>query len=447
MQQKHAASFRDPSGFIFREKGIVYRQVNKIFKENYDFLMSSGLYKELVGRGMLIPHEESSDVSGTAQAYKIIRPEAIRFISYPYEWCFAGLKDAAMLTLEIQRTAMKFGMSLRDASAYNIQFHNGRLTLIDTLSFEKYDKRKPWSAYGQFCRHFLAPLALASFRDPRLIQMLRIYIDGIPLDLASKLLPFRTNFKSGILFHIHAHAKSEKRFSGATVAASSTNALDASALFGILKSLEQAIRPLDVHGAHGVWHDRGEVPAQHLIESLLADIRPKTLWDLSGNGGLYARLAGALGIRTVAFDGDERAVQEMYVGCRKSHDKNILPLVLDLANPSPALGWANEERASLRERGPADMVLAMDLLHRLAIGNNLPFESIASFFAEICTTLVIEFVPKDDARAARLLQNRPDIFSSYSQENFEKEFGNFFTIKKHLEIPGTRAVVYLMEKK
>jgi hypothetical protein len=187
-------SFRDPSGSVFFQDGSIYRQVNVVFKENYDHLVDSGLYETLVGAGLLVPHNEVDiGCARTGGAYKILKPELVPFISYPYEWCFSQLKDAALTTLEIQKIALDSGMILKDSSAYNIQFVGGKPVLIDTLSFEKYHEGESWVAYRQFCQHFLAPLVLMSYGDIRLNQLMRIYIDGVPLDslccLTSTFMP------------------------------------------------------------------------------------------------------------------------------------------------------------------------------------------------------------------------------------------------------------------
>lgn len=184
------ASFRDPSGFLFQQDGVIYRQVNLVYKDDYGHLMDSGLYQALVDDNLLIPHEEVGIEPPIPElAYKIIKPEQIPFISYPYEWCFSQLRDAALTTLKVQKKALDFSMSLRDSSAYNIQFKNGRPLFIDTLSFGKYREGQPWVAYRQFCQHFLAPLTLMSYKDIRLSQLLCTYIDGLPLDLTGCLLP------------------------------------------------------------------------------------------------------------------------------------------------------------------------------------------------------------------------------------------------------------------
>jgi len=139
--------------------------------------MKSGLYNVLVKKKLLIPHIKIKDT----KKFSLIRPDFISFISYPYEWSFSMLKDAALATLQIQKTAMKYKMVLKDASAYNIQFVDAQPILIDTLSFEKYEPGAPWLAYQQFCKHFLAPLALIAYVNVELGQLLRIYLDGIRL--------------------------------------------------------------------------------------------------------------------------------------------------------------------------------------------------------------------------------------------------------------------------
>jgi hypothetical protein len=208
---REPSSFRDPRGFVFWQNGRVYRQVNHEGELAYDQLMSGGLYRRLVKDHLLIPHEEVELPPGSgAEAYKVLQPESVEFISYPYEWSFSQLQDAALATLAIQQQALAHHMTLRDASAYNIQFVNGRPQLIDTLSFEPYMAGEPWAAYRQFCQHFLAPLALMSRIDPDLLQLLRVYIDGIPLPLAAKLLPLRSKLNLGLATHISLHAKFQR---------------------------------------------------------------------------------------------------------------------------------------------------------------------------------------------------------------------------------------------
>ena len=417
--------------------------------------MDSGLYEALTTAGLLIPHKEVDIESPRPDlAYKIIKPKLLPFISYPYEWCFSELKDAALTTLSIQKTCLDFGMSLKDCSAYNIQFRKGRAVLIDTLSFEQYREGQPWVAYRQFCQHFLAPLALMSHKDIRLNQLSRIYIDGIPLDLASSLLSFRSQLAFSLLSHIHLHAKSQKRFASHTLNKSSYT-MGRLSLLGLIDSLESAIKKLNWQPNGTEWADYYEdtnyspEALQHkkeIVAGFLDRIKPKSVWDLGANVGVFSRLASDRGIETVSFDIDPAAVEKNYLEGVEREEENILPLVLDLTNPSSGIGWQNRERMSLVERGPSGTVLALALIHHLAISNNVPLNMIASFFSRICSWLIIEFIPKSDSQVKRLLATREDIFPDYTQQVFEQEFGNFFTIGDRVKIRDSERTLYLMGK-
>lgn len=247
-------SFRDPSGFVFTVDGEVYRQVNRCYQGHYDLLMSSGLYDNLTSNALMVPHQQVDlALAQTGDAYKILKPARIEFISYPYSWCYSQLKDAALLSLEIQQRALAFGVSLKDCSAFNIQFIDGRPILMDTLSFEAYREGEPWMAYGQFCQHFLAPLALASYVDVRLLRLLRIHIDGIPLDLASLLLPRRTWANLGLLMHLHLHGRAQKSLAGKAVGLP-LRGMNRVAMMGLLDSLRATIEKMNWK-PRGNWQD------------------------------------------------------------------------------------------------------------------------------------------------------------------------------------------------
>ncbi len=450
-----ASSFRDPSGFVFYLSGTLYRQINTAYKENYDHLMDSGLYRALVDSGLLISHDEAIfEGPRTSQAYKIIRPELISFISYPYEWSFSQLKDAALTTLEVQSKSMDFGMSLKDCSAYNIQFRRGRPVLIDTLSFDRYREGQPWIAYRQFCQHFLAPLALMSYRDIRLNQLLRVYIDGVPLDLASSLLPLRTRLMFSLMAHIHLHARSQKRYADKTVDISRQRVSHLNFL-GLIDSLKSAVKRLNWSPRSTEWADYYEDTnysqdaLEHkkmVVAEFLDQISPNTVWDMGANVGLFSRIAADKGIPTISFDIDPAAVERSYRECVAKREIHILPLLLDLTNSSPAIGWENSERMSILERGPADAVLALALVHHLAISNNVPLARIAEYFAKICNSLIIEFVPKNDSQVQRLLSTREDVFPDYTQAAFEHAFGTHFAINSSVRIRGSERTLYLMQK-
>jgi len=455
-QRLDQGSFRDPDGFIFYNKDLAYRQINQCNKDSYENFMSSGLYEILVQQQILIAHTEVDINSPDSQnKYKIIRPEKIPFISYPYEWSHTQLKDAALVILSIQKQALNHSFSLKDASAYNIQFKDGKPILIDTLSFERYEPDQPWVAYKQFCQHFLAPLALMHYRDLRLSQLLKVYIDGIPLDLASLLLPFKSYFNFQILVHIHMHAKSQKYFSDKIIR-KNKHKVSLNSTFGLIDSLETAIKKMNFKIQKTEWGDYydhtnydsiSEKNKKEIVSKLIKKTGSETLWDIGANTGVYSRITAIKGIDTISFDIDPTAVEKNYLYCIKNNINNILPLLSDITNPSPGIGWNNKERTSLLNRGPADMILALALIHHLAISNNLPLGKIASFFSTICNNLIIEFVPKQDSQVQRLLATREDIFPDYTQEKFEDEFSKYFSLMSVNRIKNSQRSIYLFENR
>jgi ribosomal protein L11 methylase PrmA len=447
------SSFRDPSGFVFRRGGQLFRQVNAAYQSNYAEAVRSGLYDELTGGGLLVAHREVDEPPhDPSSAYKVLEPELIPFVSYPYEWCFGQLKDAALLTLDIQLLALRRGMTLKDASAYNVQFRGSRPVFIDTLSFEAYEEGRPWVAYRQFCRHFLAPLALMARVDVRLGRLLRSNLDGIPLDLASRLLPASTVLNLGLMIHIHLHARAQRAFGGGS-SRPRAGRVGRTSLLGLLDTLRSAIRRLDWSPGGTEWADYYEATNYsasagdekgRLVEAFLEQCTPATVWDLGANTGRYSRLAGGRGIDTIAFDIDPACVERNYREAKRLGDRRVLPLLLDATDPSPPLGWENRERMAIFERGPADLVLALALVHHLAIGGNVPLPRVADFFGRIARRLVIEFVPKSDSQVRRLLAAREDIFPGYDRGSFEDGFSRNFTIDRAEPIAESERTLYLM---
>jgi len=454
---KHGGSFRDPNGFVFFKDGFLYRQVNVRYREDYDTLIESGLYGELAAAGLLVEHEEADrSLAVTGEAYRVLRPRPVPFISYPHEWCFSQLRDAALVTLEIQKKALAHGMSLKDCSAFNVQFDGVTPVFIDTLSFERYREGRPWVAYRQFCQHFLAPLALMSHTDIRLGQLFRVYIDGVPLDLAGRLLPFSSRLKFSLFTHIHLHARYQRRYGGETESPRGRGKVSRTGVLGIVDSLESAVKGLSWKPAGTEWAEyyddtnytpEGLGSKERLVREFLDGLPPGTVWDLGANTGRFSRIAAERGRSVVSFDVDPAAVERNYRACAADGVGNILPLLLDLTNPTAGMGWAGEERMSILDRGPAGTVLALALIHHLAISNNLPFDRIAAFLGRLCRHLIVEFVPKDDSQVRRLLVCRDDIFDDYTQERFEEAFTRFFDIERSAGITGSLRTLYLMRGK
>ncbi len=448
-------SFRDPSGHIFEHNGEIYRQVNRTYRDDYDHLVSSGLYDALVEARLLVEHsEEDVGLGRGADVYKVIKPQRIPFVSYPYEWCFGQLQEAALLTLEVQRRAFEKGMVLKDGSAYNVEFLDGRAVLIDTLSFERYREGEPWVAYRQYCQHFLAPLALMSRTDVRLNQLLRLYIDGVPLDLASTLLPARSKLNPGLLAHVHLHGRAQKRYAGKAVA--SRRRMSPLAVRGLIDNLAGVTRRLRWKPEGTPWAEyysetnytqEGMENKKKTVMGFVDRVQPAIVWDLGANTGVFSRIAAERGAYTVAFDMDPACVERNFRAVRENGEGRVLPLLLDLTNPSPGLGWSNAERMSLVERGPVDLVMALALVHHLAIGNNVPLPEVARFFSTLADALIVEFVDKADSQVQRMLASREDVFPHYTREGFEAAFQPFFATETREAAQGSTRTLYLMRKR
>ena len=453
---KDQGSFRDPSGHIFFHDGELIRFISHTYQSQFDHLISSGLYDRLVDQDYMVSHVE---VDGTtfneSTGYKYIKPTKIPFISYPYEWSFSQLKDAAILTLKIQKLALQHGMTLKDSSAYNVQFINGAPIFIDTLSFDIYQEGKPWDAYRQYCQHFLAPLALMSYIDPLMNQELKNSIDGIDLNLASKLLPFSTRINLNLLSHIHLHAKAQREYSDRQPK-QDLRKISKTQLSAFIENLERTTCKLDWKPLGTEWaeyYDNSNysslaVNDKHkLVQNYIEKVSPKIVWDLGGNIGKYSRIASDKGIFTVCFDIDPGAVEKNYLLIQEKREKNLLPVVMDFTNPSPAIGWDNRERKSLRERRNADLILALAFLHHLAISNNVPLPDIAKSFAELGKWLIIEYIPKSDSQVIRLLSTREDIFPNYSLEGFKAAFSEFYDILDEDPLADSGRTLFLMKRK
>lgn len=451
----HPASYRDPSGFIFRAEGKIYRQVNQVYKEHYDLLMTSGLYKSLTEKGLLIPHTEiAENLTEDAQCYKTLAPELIPFISYPSEWSFGMLQDAALKTLQIQQIAMTHGMILKDATPYNLQWKDGQLIFIDTLSFEKYNETEPWIAYRQFCECFLAPLLLMHYSKQSLQAMFNAYPDGIPLQIASSLLPRRSRFSLHTYLHIHLHANVTGKSKGIGSKKASFNATK---MRNLVSSLESVVGSLKSPTAQSTWSAYYDEASQRndyldqkkkIISDMLGSMKDiKNAADLGANDGAFSRLVAEQGIPVIAADFDPNCIQRLYTEIQQQQEQRIQPLIIDLANPTPATGLNNTERASFMQRLDTDLILALALIHHLCIGRNIPLEDAASFFHAMGSHLLIEFVPKEDEKVRFMLQQKADIYSQYDAPHFEAAFGARFTLLSKVPVPGSPRVLYLFSRK
>jgi ribosomal protein L11 methylase PrmA len=359
---------------------------------------------------------------------------------------------------------MQAGMTLRDATAYNVQFQGGRPVLIDSLSFERAEPDRPWIAYRQFCEHFLAPLALMARLDVRLGRLLRDHLDGIPLDLAARLLPRRTRFTFGLGPHIHLHARAQRRHAADAPRdgeepgkrGDRRATMSADRLATLVESLRSTVSGLRWEPVGTVWadyagktsYDEGATAAKEAaVAAALGAAGGFRAWDLGANIGRYSRIAADRGYRVIALDVDPGAVERGYLELRAEGRSDILPLLADLTDPSPALGWAGAERRSLFDRADADVVLALALVHHLAIGANVPLPMVADLLARLAPHAIVEFVPKEDPMVRRLLASRRDVFPSYSIEGFRAAFADGWDILSETPIEGSPRSLFHLHRR
>lgn len=448
MENREKASFRDPAGFIYYKDDAVYRRINKCYFRQYRHLMNSGLYDELIRLGYLIKHRQVIENDN----YIVLEVEKVPFISYPYEWCFCELKDAALLTLNIQLIALKYGMILKDASAYNVQFVGKKAIFIDTLSFDFYEDNSPWGAYGQFCRHFMAPLLLMRYVDESLVCLLSNYIDGIPIDVAKKILKNRggiTAFEH-IMLHSYSINKNCDRHEVHNMSVSR------SSLNNMIKMIIRQVEKLSRNKIDSEWNCyyentnyniNADESKLNIVSKYLQSIKfskKDVIFDFGANDGKYSKLAQKTSAYVVAFDIDHNVVNRNYLDSNGVNG-SMLPLLLDLVNPSSSIGFANEERKSLSERGSIKCIMALAIIHHICISNNVSFLEFARWLSKLGRYLIIEFVPKEDSQVCKLLTTRKDIFNEYDDKHFEKEFNKYFKILQKEEIVDSKRIIYLME--
>lgn len=428
-------SFRDPGGHIYELDGRILRTVTPVAADSYRALRESGLLEKLPAQGLLLPAVEcdpgSVTLPGDAPAYLLEHPR-LSFLSYPYEWCFAAHRAAALLHLDLHLAAMKAGFTLSDASAYNVQFQGPKPVFIDLLSLRPYRPGEIWAGHRQFCMQFLNPLLLETKLGINPQGWLRGQPEGInPGDLA-KLLGWRHRFSWTVIAHVVLQA----RFQGKAPAIDQQATdklkratLPAAALKNMLISLRDYIAGLDRPASRTVWADyagntsysAGEAEQKRrLVTEMVAAVKPSMLIDLGCNTGDYAALALASGAgKVIGFDFDLGALDQAFARAQREN-LDFLPLWLDAANPSPDQGWAQKERKGFAKRAKADGLLALALIHHLVIGRNIPMTDVIDWLIDMAPQGVLEFVPKGDPMVRRLLALREDIFPDYDEAAFRQ---------------------------
>lgn len=450
----HPASFRDPSGGIQVIQGTLYRTVDASYLPHLARLAASGLLKTLWDRGLLVQHQALRRPFPFPTAAAVLKPAPVPFISYPYEWCFGQWKDAALLTVRLARLAHEHGMTLKDASAYNVQFHGGRPLWIDTLSFEISPQPVPWIAYRQFCRHFLATLAAMSRIHVNWGLYFRGRMDGFDLLEVSRALPSRTWADLFLLGHLHFQSRLEGR--SLAWRKERTPRMTRVMLEGLWEDLERGLERLRGPKGPSLWSGYGEAPPyppsarqrkMEIVSRWIRRLSPETVWDLGANTGIYSLEAARHAGLVIALDSDHASVERLWGTVRSRRIGNLLPLRMDLADPTPSQGWNGRERSSLMERGPADLALALALVHHLVFGALVPLRRLPEFMARCGQGLILEFPGPGDPQVKALAAGRSGLAAAYRREELERSFSSLFRIEERIPLPSCDRVLYRMKRR
>ncbi len=455
-----AGSFRDRESRVFYRDSRVLRALSQPALDDWRALAASSFFDRLQEAGKIVPTRELD--SGELDSEELGPPwvavlehERIPYVSYPYEWSFSMLRDAALVQLDLLLAALSEDMVLKDSSSYNIQWRGPKPAFIDITSFERRTEGDPWAGYLQFCQLFLYPLLLTAHRDVPFAPWLRGAIDGITPEECNRLFSWRDRLRPGVLADVYLQAKLHARTAdkeGHVRQDMRKAGFRKELIVHNVQRLRKIVRKLAWRRQASEWsayaetssYDRENQTIKETFVARAAAHRPWPLvWDLGANTGVFSRIAAEHADYVVAFDADHLAIEHLYRSLRQDGPGNILPLVSNLADPSPALGWRHRERKALAERPSPDLTLCLALIHHLSLTANVPVAEIVDWLASLSTHLVIEFVTKDDAMVKKLLQNKDDIYDDYEQEVFEKLLGHRFEIVEQETFhDGTRTLYF-----
>ena len=453
-------SFRDREGRIFRHGDRIIRGVSAVALAEFKKLESTVFYSRFLQKGLLVGSDLLSPANVPLppeiqqQWAGFIEHRRIPVISYPYEWTFGMLRDAALLQLELLEAAIGEGMTLKDATPYNIQFDAGKPVFIDIASFETLTAGAPWAGYRQFCEMFLFPLMLQAYKGIHFQPLMRSSIDGIDVQTAARLFGFRDRLRSGVLTHVWLQAKLDSRYGKTQENVRSDlkkAGFNQAMILANIRKLGKLIRKLNWQGEGSEW---GEYEAFHnysegdhrLKESFISDSiagsKADVVWDIGCNTGQFSKIAAQHASCVLAMDLDHFAVERLYRETRETGKINILPLVQNIADPSPNWGWRNRERVDLKTRSRADLVLCLALIHHVVISANVPMEEFVNWLAELSDQLVIEYVSRSDDKVKALLRNKEDRYSDYSREALEKNLAKYFRVVRQQELESGNRCLY-----
>jgi SAM-dependent methyltransferase len=455
-------SFRDWDGRVFGGDGRILRALSAAGVADWQALAASDLFDRYTQTGAL-PRTRADD--GVLDELRRLDPEGewegalsherLPFVSYPYEWPFAMLRDAALLQLELTSAALAEGLMLKDGSPYNVQWRGAQPVFVDVGSFERAREGEAWPGYRQFCSLYVFPLMLEAYRGVGFQPWLRGSIDGIsPVDFR-KLFSRRDSLRPGMLRHVFLHASLERRYAargGEVREVLGEARLDPRVVQANVAGLTKLVRRLRSPAAESAWRDyertctytdADTAAKEDFVRRVVAGRRRRLVWDLGCNEGRFSRIAAEGADYVVAIDLDRAVVDALYQGLTAEEEKRILPLVVDLADPSPSIGWRNRERLTLLERGRPELVLGLALVHHVSITRNVPLRELVDWLRSLDCELVVEFPAREDSMVQRLLgPKRPDAHPDYDTETWERLLTERFEIADSARLPAETRTLY-----
>lgn len=432
------ASFRDPASRVFHVDGDVYRMLSPEGLEGWHALRDSPCLNDWMADGRLVATEERIDNGST-----LLKHQRIPFWSHPYEWSFSMLRDAALLQLDLLEEALRAGLTMKDATPYNVQFVDLKPVFIDVGSFRRYEEGEPWLGYRQFCQQFLYPLLLRAHADVPFQPLLRGSLDGIPPATARAFLRSSRVFKPGALLDVALQARADRstadRSDDRDVRSElSAAGFSADMIIRNVRRLRKVIQKTRWTPSASSWSDYAScdhVAGQRSIkEAFVRQVagqrHRRLIWDLGANDGHFAAAVAEVADVVVAMDADEVTVDSTYRNLNERGPRNVLPLVINLADPSPGLGWRGTERGRLEDRGTPDLVLILAVIHHLVIGANLPLASVVDWLATLGAEVVLEWVPLDDPMSERLTANkrRHEVHADYTEQDLRRYCDRHFSV-------------------
>ena len=465
-----AGSFRDRSNRVYDDGTNIVRAIDETALSNWRSLRSTSFFKKLVANREVVVTEEVAAPNGVTGWAGALSHARVPFVSYPYEWSFGMLKEAALLQLDLTSDAIEEGWTLKDASAYNIQFVNSRPIFIDIPSFEPRVEGTPWQGYRQFCRMFLYPLMLKAYRDVDFTPFLRSDLEGIDPVIANRLLTGRAKFRKGVLSHVMLHARMQQRAASSELDEAKRLTEDAQGsvsdrgfgkhsktmILATIDGLRRTVAKLETPESRTTWgnydteHSYGDASYEKKKEFVArnAGRSPRRMiWDIGCNTGTFSRLAEAHCEHVISIDGDPVAIERLFQAEKRREGSKILPLLVNLSNVSPAQGWRGAERKALDQRGKPDLVLCLALIHHMVIAANIPMDEFIGWLHDLGSELIIEFVTAQDDMARMLLRNKVNQYQDYTIANFERLLEPLFVTVESEELKGGHRKIYYLQRR